>query len=331
MTAAPRMVVLRALNIGDLLVVVPALRALRRAFGGHEITLATSGRLAPLLEMIGGVDRLLATSGLRPLPGPHRPDVAVNLHGTGTQSNPVLDALEPRRRIGHAGPGWAGPAWRTGVHERQRWCDLLTAHGIPADASDLLLRPPTTAPPVTGATVVHVGAGFGAKQWPVDRFGEVAAELHRAGHQVVLTGSAAERARALAAAAVARLPPDAVLAGRTPLAELAALIGAARLLVTGDTGAAHLASAFRTPSVVLFGPAPIEEWGPPEDGPHRALTVADLRRGDPFADEPDPALLGVTVADVLDAVTDVLAPRASAPVGSGAGWTGPSTTGRTEP
>jgi hypothetical protein len=83
--------------------------------------------------------------------------------------------------------------------------------------------------------------------------------------------------------------------------------------------------------VVLFGPAPIEEWGPPEDGPHRALTVADLRRGDPFADEPDPALLGVTVADVLDAVTDVLAPRASAPVGSGAGWAGPSTTGRTEP
>ncbi len=185
-------------------------------------------------------------------------------------------------------------------------CALLAAHGVAADPADLLLAAPPAASPAPGATVVHVGAGYGAKEWPAPRFAAVAAALRRTGHAVVVTGSAAQRPRAMAVAAAAELPAGAVLAGRTPLAELAALIAEARLLISGDTGVAHLASAYRTPSVVLFGPAPVDEWGPPADGPHRALTVASLRRGDPFAADPDPALLGVTVADVLTAVEDAL-------------------------
>jgi ADP-heptose:LPS heptosyltransferase len=182
---------------------------------------------------------------------------------------------------------------------------------------------------VSSATVLHVGAGYGAKRWPADRFARVAAELAGAGHDVVVTGSATERDRAATVARLAGLPPEAVWAGRTGLAELAALIAAARLVVSGDTGAAHLASAYRTPSVVLFGPAPVEEWGPPETGPHRALCAEEQRRGDPFAPDPDPALLAVTVEGVLSAVAEVLAsvpiltrpvpsriPQARSPIGS---------------
>jgi ADP-heptose:LPS heptosyltransferase len=160
--------------------------------------------------------------------------------------------------------------------------------------------------------VVHVGAGYGAKEWPVERFAAVASVLRARGHRVVVTGSIADRPRAIAVAEQAGLRPGAVLAGTTGLRELAALIAGAGLLISGDTGAAHLASAYRTPSVVLFGPAPIEEWGPPEDGPHRALTVPALRRGDPFAADPDPALLGVTVADVLAAVGELIGPDITA-------------------
>jgi ADP-heptose:LPS heptosyltransferase len=305
MTAPRRLVVLRALNLGDLLVVVPALRALRRHFPDHELTLVTHGWLEPVAGLIGGVDRFRPTRGLAPLTSPRRPDVAVNLHAAGGESAAALDALDPRRRIGYASPGWPGPPWRSGGHERRRWCDLLTAHGIPADPADLLLRPPPAVSPAPGAAVVHVGAGYGAKEWPVERFAAVAAALRERGHRVVVTGSAAQRPRALGVAARAGLPEAAVLAGTTGLPELAALVAGAALLVSGDTGVAHLASAYRRPSVVLFGPAPVEEWGPPEDGPHRALTVAALRRGDPFAADPDPALLGVTVADVLAAVDDL--------------------------
>jgi ADP-heptose:LPS heptosyltransferase len=73
-------------------------------------------------------------------------------------------------------------------------------------------------------------------------------------------------------------------------------------VVSADTGAAHLAAAYARPSVILFGPAPPERWGPPAAGRHVVLTRADLRRGDVFADEPDPALLGVGVQDVLAAL-----------------------------
>ena len=79
------------------------------------------------------------------------------------------------------------------------------------------------------------------------------------------------------------------------------LFAGAALVVSADTGAAHMAAAYGTPSVVLFGPAPPGQWGPPA-GPHVVLTRAELRRGDVFAADPDPALLGVGVDDVLAAV-----------------------------
>ena len=104
----------------------------------------------------------------------------------------------------------------------------------------------------------------------------------------------------------AGLPPEAVLAGRTGLLALAAQVAAARLVVCGDTGTAHLASAFGTPSVVLFGPTPPSWWGPPPDGPHRALWQG-TGVGDPWADRVDPALDAVTVDEVMAAAREVLA------------------------
>jgi ADP-heptose:LPS heptosyltransferase len=92
-----------------------------------------------------------------------------------------------------------------------------------------------------------------------------------------------------------------VLAGETDLLGLAATIAHAGRVVCGDTGVAHLATAYGTPSVVLFGPTPPSEWGPPPDRPrHQALWAGG--RGDPHADTPDPGLLAITVQDVLDAL-----------------------------
>lgn len=314
--------VLRALHLGDLLVAVPALRALRRAFPAHRVVLATSPALAPLVHLTGCVDELLPADGLAPLAwGGPPPDVAVNLHGTGPQSHRLLDALAPRRRIGlrNAEAGWDGPDW--GVladrhpHERERWCALLTAHGIPADPADLRL--PAPRPGSDGPVLVHPGARFGSKRWPAERFAAVAAALERDGHRVVLTGSADERPLAADVATAAGLPAERVLAGRTDLADLCALVASARLVVCGDTGIAHIASAFTTPSVVLFGPVGPEQWGPPADGPHEVLADPRHRRGDPFADDPDSSLLAIGVADVLAAAGRVLAQPRGAGIGSG--------------
>jgi ADP-heptose:LPS heptosyltransferase len=117
---------------------------------------------------------------------------------------------------------------------------------------------------------------------------------------VAITGGPDERALAEAVAEGAGVPEEAVLAGRTSLLELAAAVAAAERVACGDTGVAHLASAFGTPSVVLFGPTPPQEWGPPPTGPHVALWAG--RRGDPHADAPDPGLLAIRTGEVSAAL-----------------------------
>ncbi len=304
---------LRALKLGDLLVAVPALRGLRRGFPEHRIVLATSSWLAPLVELVDAVDELLPANGLDdPLDLPGRPvDLAVNLHGRGPESTRLLAETGPRRLLAHAPDSPEGPQWIEGMQERERWVRLVRAWGASADAADVGIARPGTDPAVGEAVVVHVGAFHGARRWPVERFAAVARAFARGGLPVVVTAGPEERKRAEAVARAAGLPDAAVLAGRLDLAGFAALIADARLVVSADTGAAHLATAYARPSVVLFGPATPEEWGPPDTGRHVVLTDPSVRRGEVFTDEPDPALLAVGADDVLAAAEDLLARAAT--------------------
>ncbi|MFI2566137.1 glycosyltransferase family 9 protein [Paenarthrobacter sp. NPDC018779] len=302
----PVLLALRALKLGDLLVAVPALRGLRRGFPEHRILYAAPAWIGEALELVGGIDHW-PTPGLdHPLTiAPGVVDVAVNLHGNGPESRQRIGELGANRIVAHRSAGLDGPEWTTGLHERERWTRLLNWHGIDADPMDYRLNRTSVPSPRPGATVIHVGAAYGSRLWPVDRFADVAVELTQAGHQVVFTGGTSERGRARETAALAKAKganlDGGVLAGRQGLAEFAATIAEARLVVSADTGAAHLAAAYGRPSVVLFGPAPAEEWGPPP-GPHVVLTAVERRRGDVFASDPDPALLAVTVQDVVAAV-----------------------------
>ena len=306
----PRVLLLRALGLGDFLTGVPAYRAVRRAFPGHRMILAAPAALAPLVPLTGSVDELQPTAELQPVAwtGPP-PDVAVDLHGRGPASHQLVAALEPSRLIvfggEHAG-GYTGPAWRAGEHEVARWCRLLQESGIPADPGDLRLVPPPARPPAY--TLVHPGAAAKSRRWPAGRFAAVARRLAVAGHEVRITGSAAERDLAARVAAAAGLPPGHVLAGETSLADLAALAAAACLVIAGDTGMSHLAAAFGRPSVTLCGPVPPAEWGPPRLPRHQVLwAAAPGYRGDPHGSGTDPALAAVTVGAVTAAANLALA------------------------
>jgi ADP-heptose:LPS heptosyltransferase len=301
----PLLVAYRALGLGDFLTGVPALRALARAFPGHRRVLAAPAAVAPLAALTGAVDAVVDAAALAPLPPAlHGAAVAVNLHGRGPQSHRALLAAAPERLVAFAHPeAWPqGPRWRPDEHEVHRWCRLLAECGIPADPRELDLGAPDQPPPGgAGATVIHPGAASGARRWPAERFAAVAGAERAAGRTVLVTGGPAERALADTVAAGAGLPPEAVLAGATDLVGLAATVAAAARVVCGDTGVAHLAVALGTPSVVLFGPTPPAEWGPPADRPrHRALWAG--RRGDPHAEEPDPGLLAIGVGEVLAAL-----------------------------
>ncbi|OLF09988.1 glycosyltransferase family 9 protein [Actinophytocola xanthii] len=304
------LLVLRALGIGDLLVAVPALRGLRRAFPRDRMVLAAPATLGELVALTGVVDELLPTPELGALRwSDPDPAVAVNLHGAGPESTADLVATRPGRLFAHrheAFPELAGPSWVEDQPEARRWCRLLAWYGVDADPTELALTRPAVPSAAPEAVVVHPGAAFGARRWPPDRFAAVARRLREAGYRVVVTGSDAERALAERVAAGAGLPERAVLAGRLGLSDLAALVAGASLLVSNDTGIGHLATAYGTPSVVLYGPTSPARWGPPPDREqHRVLWAGQV--GDPFTDEPSAGLLRLTVPDVLEATAEVLA------------------------
>jgi ADP-heptose:LPS heptosyltransferase len=294
--------VLRALGLGDLLTGVPALRALRRACPRAEVVLAAPRVLEPLVQLAGVADRLLDTGGLTTLRWAGRPpEVAVNLHGRGPQSHRLLQAVDPARLVafGCAAAGHDGPAWDETEHERRRWCRLLQETlDAEADPDDVRLAVPAQPAPAPGAVVVHPGAAFPSRRWPPDRFAAVARRLGAEGYDVVVTGGPDEVALARLVADEAGLSQAAVLAGRTDLTDLAAQVAAARLVVCGDTGLAHLATAFGTPSVLLFGPMPPQRWGPPADGPHEVIWHGQ-GVGDPWGARVDPALLRIGTDEVL--------------------------------
>jgi ADP-heptose:LPS heptosyltransferase len=306
---APALLVLRGLGLGDLLTGVPALRALRRAYASHRIVLAAPGSLAELLPLIGAVDEIIDVAGPGPVPF-DEPDIAVNLHGSGPESIVALLGTRPGMLLTHAHlgvPGAGGPPWDSQVHEVRRWCSLLEWYGIAADPDDLALHRTgiATPSPYGGAeVVVHPGAAAGSRRWPPERFAEVAAELARLGHPVVITGSASEVPLARHVRALAGLPDECVLAGRTGLPALASLVAQAALVICGDTGMSHLATGMGTRSIVLCGPVSPALWGPPARPAHVALWAG--LPGDPHGDRPGDGLLAIDVSEVLDAAHGLL-------------------------
>jgi ADP-heptose:LPS heptosyltransferase len=316
MGGQPRLAVLRALGLGDLLTSVPALRALARAFPEHRRLLLGPRWLEPLLPLIVEEGRpcladLIETGGLGAGP-PALPaaEIAVNLHGRGPESHRLLLATKPGRLLafGHREvPESAGmPPWRADEHEVARWCRMLRESGIAADPEQLGIRRPEAAAPAwaRGATVLHPGAASAARRWPAGRWAALARAEREAGRSVLVTGSRAEAGLARTIVREAELDPSCAIAGSPGLLDLAALVAVAGVVVCGDTGIAHLATALGVRSVLLFGPTPPRLWGPPpERRRHRVLWAG--RSGDPHAATPDPGLLAIEAGTVIASVEEL--------------------------
>jgi ADP-heptose:LPS heptosyltransferase len=305
--------VLRALKVGDFLTGVPAYRAIRRAFPASRIVLAAPLELAPLLDLLPGTfDAVSHARELQPLsPEAHGANLGIDLHGKGPESHRLLLDTHVRELIAFAHP--AVPASAGGArfdpaeHEVKRWCRLLSHAGIPSDPADLDLPAPDLIEKhlAHGATLLHSGAASEARRWPVERWIEVARAERSAGRRVILTGSSAEAGRAFEIARGAGIRGCDVFAGRTGLLQLAALVAGSERVVCGDTGIAHLATAFRRPSVVLFGPTAPSLWGPPPRPYHRVLWSG--RTGDPHGERIDAGLLEISAMRVIETLSELAA------------------------
>lgn len=150
--------------------------------------------------------------------------------------------------------------------------------------------------------ILNPGAGWGAKQWPAERYGEVARELASEGIRSVINFGPGEEH--LARTAENASGGNAV-AAEFSLAELIALTRRARLFIGGDTGPMHLAAASGVPVVALFGPT-----DPARNGPFGSPAVVLRHSASPTTlshnESPDPGLLKITPAEVTAAARQLL-------------------------
>ncbi len=323
-----RVAVFRALQLGDLLCAVPALRALRAALPEAEITLLSlpwAHELAKRLPRL--IDSVVPFPGFPGLPEQpfeaeslppflhwaheRRFDLAIQLHGDGRTTNTVVDLLGARWTAGYRMPD--APArpnffvYPDRGHESWRYQHLLEQLGAPQvstavefpllteDVTEARQAVPGLAAPYA---IIHAGARHAARRWPPERFAAIATALAERGLTVVLTGTDDERPLTQAVRERCAVPViDAAGATRT-LGAMAALVAGAALVVTNDTGTSHLAAASRTPSVVIFQATSPERWAPRDRDLHVAVAMPDtLREG---RGSPPP------VATVLRAVDQLL-------------------------
>jgi ADP-heptose:LPS heptosyltransferase len=298
-----RIAVFRALQLGDLLCAVPALRALRKAAPQARITLVGLPWASGFVERYSMlIDDFMAFPGhpgmpetepqLHALPRFYAAaraqefDLALQLHGSGGLSNPLTLALGARRTAGFYRTGEPCPdaaafaLWDPHEHEVLRYLQLLSTLGIAADGEHLAFplwqsdreELARAAPGLQARSYVciHPGARLPSRRWPPQRFAEVANGLAADGWTIVVTGSPDERA--LTAAVLEAMHAPAIdLSGRTSLGALAALLAGARLLVCNDTGVSHLAAAVAAPSIVVCCGADPGRWAPLDRGRHRVL------------------------------------------------------------
>jgi len=277
----PSRVVLRAPNwLGDVVLSLPAVRDVRRAFPQAGLSVLARPSVAPLYEAVPEVDAVVEAKGLSEeisaLRG--RFDLIILLtNSIGTALAAAISRVPQRWGYATQGRGLLltrsapVPGNVRGRSQVHYYRAMLAAMGLPtSDAFDTSIAPPK-AWMDAGRALLGSGRFFGiapgaakgtAKQWPAERFAATADRLSgELGAQAVLLGSPAD---APAASAVARAmkSPSKDLCGRTDLRTFVGLVAGLDGLVANDSGAMHVGAAVGIPTVGVFGPTNPDETHP---------------------------------------------------------------------
>lgn len=356
--AGPRKKVLfiRLDAIGDFILWLDAAKEIRTLFPADRcrITLLGNGIWTPLAEDLAVFDEVLALDRDAFVSNPvyrrnllarvRRSGFDVVIHPTFSREflfgDSVVRFCGARERIGYEGDcsnilpflkrisdTWYTrlvPASGKRFMELERNAEFLRAIGLPSfrcgvpDGRALFPRPRSAGSPAY--YVLFPGAGSPLKQWPVECFAELAAKIHKAtGWTGVIAGGPDEERIGKSL----RQSTDAPLedrTGRTTLRQLGSMIAGARLVVTNDTSAVHIAAAVSTPAVCITGGGHPGRFVPyrvetPADGP-LPIPVTCATDGhdcnwrcaaDRAKDEPAPCVTNVSVNDAWNVVRKVLA------------------------
>jgi heptosyltransferase-2 len=285
-----RIVVRAPTWVGDAVMSVPALRELRRLLPDSHLTVVAPPGTADIFLDVDFVDEVLIHDQSRVLSfagsirhwRQRRFDLALlfqNAFGAAliafAARIPIRVGYGTDRRSALLTTSLPVPAWKNERHESfyylnlvaelerlvfgstrvadaQPHFDLTVSADRKRDAQQFLIE--NGAPVGRPLAIICPGSvNSRAKRWPADRYAELADRLIDNGMNVALIGSPGELQVSQDVCGHAKLQPI-LLTGKTSVAEAVALISIADLLVTNDTGPAHIGAALNTPTLVIFGP-----------------------------------------------------------------------------
>lgn len=300
------LVIFRALQLGDMLCAVPALRALRNALPATRIVLVGLPWAVQFAERFPGyIDEFLPFPGHHLLPEQQvntdavaafyaavqqqRFDLALQMHGSGEITNEIVQSFGARCVAGFGLPlrrpgcdDFFYPYPESGP-EPLRLLELTEQLGAPsvgthlefpitgADERELASSGVAHGLTAGGYLCIHPGARWRDKCWQPQLFAQVADQLATEfGLGVVLTGSSNEAELTAAVAQHMRTP---AIDAAVPLSigAMAALMKRSKLLLCNDTGVSHIAAGLKLRSVVVFSKADIRRWAPLDQQRHRCL------------------------------------------------------------
>lgn len=308
---AKKILAVRLDNIGDVIMLGPALRAVKETSPQAHLTLLATPGGATAVPLLPWIDDVILwrpiwqdVGGRMPFDPARERELIDLLAGQEFDAALIFTSFSQTPHV----PGYvcylAGIPLRAGeskefggstlttelkgapdeLHQAERNLRLVEHLGFVARERQLVVTIPDTArnaiPDLLDKTEVnphqpfillHPGASAHARRYPAERFGILARLLTRRDWQVLVTG--VERESALIQEVIAHAPKARYLIGDTTLAEYAALVERAKLVICNDTLPMHLSDAVRTPVVVLFSGTDYEEqWQP------RATRARLLRR-----------------------------------------------------
>lgn len=301
--------IFRALYLGDMLCIIPAVRAIRNGFPDAKISLIGLPWERQFVQRFPNYfDEFILFPGWPGLPEQEpdldkvkrfinemrsqRFDLILQMQGNGEITNSMCmlwggkKVCGLRREGGYAPDSLLFPVSEDGDHEILRFLKLVDCLGVPRAGTHLEF--PLTSEEkshvdgilseaglAAGSYVcIHPGARDKRRRWPIGKFAQVANKLSIAGHPIVLTGSQEERELLGALADCIHTPVVNIVDqyGHLTAGELGALLGQAELLVSNDTGVSHVAAALQVPSVILFSPySDINRWRPLDASQHVAI------------------------------------------------------------
>lgn len=296
-----KIAIFRALQLGDMLCAIPAIRALRNAYPHAEITLLGLPWAKTLTARFPDyIDRFIHFPGYPGLPEQEfdskaflaflacvqeeQFDLVLQMQGNGSIVNPMVELFGAKYTAGFCLPDDYYPdnglflQYPEGIHETERHLKLMEHLGIKSFGLDMEFplfdkdyeeyKQAKLPIQPNRYVCIHPGSRGAWRQWPPRYFAMLADHCKENGLDIVITGTKEEMP--IVNEVVDAMQYDAIIAaGKTTMGAVGVLIKNAALLISNCTGVSHIAAALKKPSIIISMDGAPERWAPINKDLHR--------------------------------------------------------------